>query len=125
ARKQRRPAEMQPALLGGERDWILFVECRADAVVLYPSRRQFLADTLRTPQGRAEVLRAAQQLLGRRHAAARAAEGGLRPEVRFLIHPDGVRTFHLTYPALDPLPAPKTRQDLQPEDDVDRMTAGY
>src|SRR5262249_31385063 len=125
ANRERHPQPLQPALLGGDRDWVLFVEGRPDAVVLYPSRRQFLAHPPTTPQGRADLLRAAQQLLERRQAAARAADAVFRPQVRFLVHPDGVRTFHLSYPVLDPLPTPKTRQELQPEDDIERITAGY
>ena len=114
-----------PALIGGDRDWILFVECREDAVVLYPSRRQFAPATLATPEGRAELLSSARQLMERRRAAAEAIGTAFHPQVRFLVHPEGLRTFHLTYPVLDPLPAPKTRLQMQPEDDIERITAGY
>ena len=31
----------------------------------------------------------------------------LRPVIHFLVHRDGVRAFHLAYPALDPVSAEK------------------
>jgi hypothetical protein len=48
-----------------------------------------------------------------------------RVHIRFLIHSDGERTFHLAYPALDSLPVPKTHYRLQPEDDVSRIVTEY
>ena len=40
----------------------------------------------------------------------RPGDAPYRPEVRFLVHPDAGRTYHLAYPTLDALAAPKTAQ---------------
>jgi hypothetical protein len=122
----KRPAQQnpRPVRLNGDKDWVLYVECRADGVVLHPSRRSFTASTLATAQGRADLTRAAQNLLERRqNAANQVGEKNFKAQIRFLVWPDGQRTYHAVYPALDGLPAPKTMQILNPEDDVDRMTA--
>jgi hypothetical protein len=114
----------RPVRLAGEKQWILFVECRADGVVLHPSRRSFTAANLAQPQGLADLTRAAQMLLDRRQStAAQTGETTLKVHVRFLVWPEGERLYHTVYPALDALPAPKSWQMLRPDDDVDRMTS--
>jgi hypothetical protein len=113
---------MHPVSLRGDRDWRIFVECRGDAVVLYPSRQSFpLADL-----GRADnpLARAVAQMIERRQGLLRAGEAPFRPEVHFLVRPENLRTYHLAFPALDVLPVPKVRQNLQPEDDPAVIAAG-
>jgi hypothetical protein len=122
--RERRPVALRPARVGGDREWTLFVECKADEVVLYPSRRRFPLADLAQPQGRANLLQAVQQQIERRQALITPGEPPVRPQVRFLIWPEGLRAFYQAYPALDPLPLPKTRQALDPEDDVAAIVAG-
>lgn len=113
----------RPVRLAGDRQWILYVECRADGVVLHPSLRSFSAASLAQPQGLADLTRAAQMLLDRRqNTANQLGDKAFKMQIRFLVWPDGERTFHSVYPALDGLPAPKTWQMLRPDDDVDRIT---
>ena len=63
-------------------------------------------------------------MIARRQALLRPGEPPYRPEIRFLMRPENLGTFHVAYPALDPLPVPKRRQNLDPDDDVDAITAG-
>src|SRR5581483_12116173 len=46
---RRRPIEPRPARLRGSRDWNIYIECRSDRVVLYPSRESFALAAL--PRG--------------------------------------------------------------------------
>ncbi len=113
---------MHPVSLHGDRDWRIFIECRADTVVLYPSRRSFpLTDLggLDNP-----LVRAVTEMIDRRQGLLRPGEMPFRPEVHFLVRPENLRTYHLAFPALDALPVPKVRQNLQPEDDPAAVAAG-
>ena len=120
----RRPVPLRPARVHGNRDWVLFIECQPDAVVLYPSRQRFPLESLTPGPGDNALLQAIRQAIARRQAAVRPGDAPFRPQVRFLVRPESLRTFHLAYPALDPLPVPKHRQNLEPDDDVAAITAG-
>jgi hypothetical protein len=103
----------------GNRDWILRVECLADAVVLYPSGRRFLAATLARDQGGGkELVQAVREMIARRQAGVRPGELPYRPQVRFLVRPDGLRTFFLAYPVLEAVGVPMNRQDLERGEEV-------
>jgi hypothetical protein len=103
----------------GNRDWILRVECLGDAVVLYPSSRRFLTATLAPNQdGRKELVQAVQQMIARRQATVRPGELPYRPQIRFLVRPEGVRTFFQVYPVLEVVGVPMNRQDVEQDEDV-------
>jgi hypothetical protein len=123
-RPQPRTVPLRPALLGGEREWVIFVECQRDAVILYPTRRPFSLESLSHSPAHNPLYLAVRQLLARRQALIRPGERPLQPHIRYLVHPDAVRTYHMTYPALERLSVPQTRQNLQPEDDVSAIVAG-
>lgn len=100
------------------------MECRAEEVVLYPARQEFPLRTLILGAEGNPLRKAIQTMIERRQASVRPGELPYRPQVRFLVGPDALRTFHLAYPALEGLAVPKTRQNLQPEDDVLAIVAG-
>jgi hypothetical protein len=52
-------------------------------------------------------------MITRRQATVRPGEPPYRPQVRFLIYPDGLRTYFLAFPALEPLGITMTRQDVK------------
>jgi hypothetical protein len=66
--------------------------------------------------GARTLLQAVQEIIDRKQATVRAGEPSYRPQVRFLVHPDGLRVYHLAYPALEGLNIPILRQNLAPED---------
>jgi len=114
--RPRRPAGLRAAVVNGPRNSILFVECRADAVILYPLGLRLAVADLGTSAANSPLTRAVQQHLARRQAAR---PGELdRIEVRFLVHQDALRTYHWAYPLLAGLPVAQKRQNLDPEDDV-------
>jgi hypothetical protein len=120
----RRPVPLRPARLQGDRDWVIFIECQPSAVVLYPSHRSFpLAAVARFSPSNNPLLQAVQQLIDRRQANVPSGMMAYRPQIRFLVRPDSMRTFHVAYPALEALPVPKRRQDLDAEDDVSTLMA--
>jgi hypothetical protein len=119
----RPPAPLRPARLSGDRDWIVFVECKTEGVVIYPTHLLVPVSALGRASGSNPLLQSVRQLIERKQATVRRGDAAFRPEVRFLVHPDAGRTYHLAYPMLDPLAAPKTAQTLAPEDDVATIVA--
>ncbi len=101
-----------------DRDWIIYIECREESAILYPSLTEFPLTALSGPPETNALLAAVRRMIERRQSGVRTGDVPYRPEVRFLIRPNCLRTFHATYPALDTLVVPKTRQNLAADDDV-------
>ena len=123
--KTHQTAPLRPARLSGDRDWIIYVECKPEGVVVYPTRTLVPLSALNRPAGSNPLPQTIQQLIDRKQATVRRGEMPYRPEVRFLVRPEAERTYHLAYPTLDGLAAPKTSQNLGPEDDVSAVVAGH
>jgi hypothetical protein len=95
------------------------VECTAGAVVVHPTRLRIATNGLTPPRGGDNPLvQAVQQMIARRQMSVRPGETPYRPQIRFLVRPDGLRAFHLAYPALEILQLPMTRQDLKRDEGV-------
>jgi hypothetical protein len=121
----RKPVALRPAQLTGDRDYVIYVECREDSVVLYPAQRIFpLAVLTRGGAGGNPFAQAVEQMIDRRQSAVPAGGIPYRPQVCFLVRPDSMRAYHTAYPTLDGLSVPKVRQNLQPEDDVLAIVTG-
>jgi hypothetical protein len=115
----RRRPNPRPLRLVGNRDWFVLIECTADAVVLYPSGKRFLARSVAEDTATSSALvQAVQQLIARRQAMVRPGEPPYRPQLRFLVRPDGLRTFYLAYPVLDAVGVPMTRQNIDAGEEI-------
>jgi hypothetical protein len=101
---------------------VLFLECRPDTVVLYPPGREYTQAELNSPGN--VLLATLQDMIARRQALVRPGDLPYRPHLRFLVRPESLRTFHQVYPLLGPLAIPKSRQNLQPEEDAAAIIAG-
>jgi hypothetical protein len=113
-REKPSPRPPRPMRLIGNRDWVIPVECRADGVVLrHLGQKLSLASLAGKAAGESPLLRAVKQMIDRRQAGVRPGEPPYRPQVRFLIYPDGLRTYFLAFPALEPLGIPQTRQNVE------------
>jgi anti-sigma factor ChrR (cupin superfamily) len=120
------PAERNPAKSApwpvrtvGNRDWIIEVECAANAVIVHPTRLRLSLSTVKETRGADNaLLQAVKQMIDRRQASVRPGEPPYRPQLRFLVRPDGLRTFHLAYPLLEPLRLPMRRQDIDSWEDA-------
>jgi hypothetical protein len=121
--KPRKPANLRPAWVHGGRDWTIYVECLPDSVKLYPSEKTFPLAAIREGASN-PLVTTIRQMIDRRQSGRRAGEPPYYPQVRLLVRPENVRTFLKVYPALEALPVPKTRQNLDPDDDVRDIVTG-
>jgi hypothetical protein len=120
----RRLSAPRPGWIHGGRDWTIFVECGADRLVLYPSQRTFpLAQAIRDASSN-PLVKEIQQMIDRRQSSRRPGEPPFHPQVCLLVRPEHVRTFLTVYPALEALPVPKTRRNLDADDDVISIVTG-
>jgi hypothetical protein len=85
-------------------------------VRIYPGGRRIAASDLNgTAQANNSLLQAVQSLIVRRQAMVRPGEPPYRPVIRFLVHPDGLRTYYLAYPALESLQVSMIRENVRPK----------
>jgi hypothetical protein len=49
-------------------------------------------------------------MIERRQATVRTGESPYRPQIRFMVFPDGFRAYYLAYPALETLGLTMTRE---------------
>jgi hypothetical protein len=113
-----RATPLRSGLLMSNRDWIIPIECTADALVLYPSgQRIAAAELVKTDSGNNPLLETLQRLIARRQATVRPGEPPYRPSIRFRVHPDGLRCYYLAYPVLEALHVPMTRENVDPEEE--------
>ncbi|MHB1423382.1 MAG: hypothetical protein ACYC3I_09365 [Gemmataceae bacterium] len=120
----RRPATPRPAWVHGGRDWTIYVECRGNDVLLYPSQRSFgLAESASESAGN-PLLKAIQQMIERRQSSRRPGEPPYHVQLCLLVRPEHIRTFLTVYPALEALPVPKMRRNLDADDDVIGIVTG-
>jgi hypothetical protein len=95
------------------------VECRGDALVLYPGGRRFsAAAVVAEPETARALVEAVRGMIAHRQAMVRPGDPPYRPQIRFLVRPDGLRTFYLAYPVLEPVQVPMTRQNLDAEEEI-------
>lgn len=100
----------------GNRDWTISVECKAEGVVTYPGSGRFTLETLtQAAPGNNPLFQAVQGMIARRQAMVRTGEPPYRPIIRFRVHPDGLRSYYLAYPALEALHVPMTRENVRRE----------
>jgi hypothetical protein len=105
----------KPFRLTGNRDWIIPIECTADGLAL-PNGMKITAGALATGDGGKSLTKAVQDLIARKQATVRDGEPPYRPQVRFLVHPEGLRVYHTAYPILEPVQVPILRQNVEPDD---------
>jgi hypothetical protein len=123
--KKSRPAP--PVHRFVKRDWNIFVECSADQVVIYPGESKIPTSSLGGAKGTLPLLRAIEQMIARRQAMMASAvapkdSGSL--QIRFLVRPDGLRTYFLAYPELASLHVPMTRENLDADEDLTHHLIG-
>jgi hypothetical protein len=106
----------RPFLLNRVREWVIVIDCTTDSVILSPTGLHIATDSLLSdPRAGTTLAEAVHQLVDQRQAAVRPGDPPFRPQIRFDVHPNGLRTYHLVYPALEALQLPMTRQNLEPE----------
>jgi len=117
-----RPRSLRPAIVMGDRDWVIFVECRENSIVVYPSRRELpMASLSRDPNN--PLMQLVQQMINQKQASVRPGDLPYRPHIRFLVRPEYERTYYQSFPSLDTLSAPKERHTLDSNEDVQDVVA--
>jgi len=107
---------VRPTRISSNRDWVIVVECKGAGAVLQATGQQFENAQLAAEPGRNNpLLLAVKQAIARRQAGVRPGEAEYIPQVRYLVDPDGLRAFHLAYPALEPLQLTTTRENREPK----------
>jgi hypothetical protein len=98
----------------GNLDWVISVECTADALLLSPAGMRIPTAALRTAAGAENPLAGAvRELIGRRQSSVPVGEPAYRPRIRFLVRPDGLRSYYEACAALEPLQLPMTRENVR------------
>lgn len=98
----------------GNRDWVIAVECKPDVVILQPWGYRFpVAGAGAAPGTEHPLVRTVRQLIDRRQATVRPGDPPYRPLLRFLVHPDGLRSYYFAYPLLESLRVPMSRENVE------------
>jgi hypothetical protein len=106
----------QPVRISAHRDWIIPVECTAKGARLITAGQSFTLSELQSAAADGNpLLLALRSMINRRQATVRDGETPYRPQIRFLVYPDGLRTYYLAYPALEPLGVPMMHELVEPE----------
>jgi hypothetical protein len=108
----------RPRSAYGNRDWVIGIECRGDAVVLLSTGATLPLANLYQAGSTNPLQEAVRQMIARRQASVRPGEPPYRPQIRFLVRPNGFRSYYLAYPALEGLQVPMSRQNLDADEDA-------
>jgi hypothetical protein len=98
----------------GNRDWLIYLECNAEGLVVKQGNQKFSVELLAAPtKGEHPLVQAVRQMVARRQATIREGEPPYRPQLRFQVRTDGLRTYYLAYPLLDSLRLPMSRENVE------------
>jgi hypothetical protein len=113
-----RTAPVRPGRSFRDRDWIIVIECKADSALIELNREQVATTALaRRGDGDVALAQAVRRLIDRRQALVPEGEPPYQPRIRFVVRPEGLRTYYLAYPALEALKLPMTCQNFEPEEE--------
>jgi hypothetical protein len=130
AERERKPAAAPIVHRYVRPEWNIFVECAADHVIVYPGGLRIPTNSFGAHgKGSQSLLQAIQQMIAHRQAVVASSEtssGGSTqlPQIRFLVRPNGLRTYFFAYPQLEALHLPMTRENLDAKEDAVRHMMG-
>ena len=123
-RKSSTPAPLRAARLFADRDWVIYVECKFEEILVHPNRLVIPTSLLASEEGIKRFVQEIEKMITRKQSTVRAGEPPYRPEVRFLVWPDGLKPYHLSYPALQSAGIKQKRQNLESEDSIKEIIQG-
>ena len=123
-RKSSTPAPLRAARLFADRDWIIYVECKFEEILVHPNRLVIPTSLLASEEGVKRFMQEIEKMITRKQSTVRVGEPPYRPEVRFLVWPDGLKPYHLSYPALQLAGIKQKRQNLDSEDSIKEIIQG-
>jgi hypothetical protein len=109
-----------PERYTGNRDFIIRVECNGEGIVCPAGgAHQLSLSALQRGDGTVQLQKLVREMIERRQATVRPGEVPFRVQVRFLIRPDGQRSYYLAWPALEALQVPMTCANIGRNDSVE------
>ena len=123
-RKSQSPTPLRAARLFADRDWVIYVECKFEEISVHPNRLVIPTNLLASDEGVKRFVQEIEKIIQRKQSTVRPGEPLYRPEVRFLVWPDGLRPYHLSYPALQLAGIKQKRLNLEPEDSIKEIIQG-
>ena len=123
-RKSSTPAPLRAARLFADRDWVIYVECKFEEILVHPNRLVIPTSLLASEEGVKRFVQEIEKMITRKQSTVRTGEPPYRPEVRFLVWPDGLKPYHLSYPALQLAGIKQKRQNLESEDSIKEIIQG-
>ncbi|MEY4947232.1 MAG: hypothetical protein RIR22_1933, partial [Planctomycetota bacterium] len=112
------------ARLFADRDWVIYVECKFEEILVHPNRLIIPTSLLASEEGVKRFVQEIEKIIQRKQSTVRPGEPPYRPEVRFLVWPDGLKPYHLSYPALQLAGIKQKRQNLESEDSIKEIIQG-
>ena len=123
-RKSSAPTPLRAARLFADRDWVIYVECKFEEILVHPNRLIIPTSLLASEEGVKRFVQEIEKIIQRKQSTVRSGEPPYRPEVRFLVWPDGLKPYHLSYPALQLAGIKQKRQNLESEDSINEIIQG-
>ena len=123
-RKSSAPTPLRAARLFADRDWVIYVECKFEEILVHPNRLIIPTSLLASEEGVKRFVQEIDKIIQRKQSTVRSGEPPYRPEVRFLVWPDGLKPYHLSYPALQLAGIKQKRQNLESEDSINEIIQG-
>jgi hypothetical protein len=106
------PAPSPLSKLIGNKDFIVTVNCQADAVSVTPGGLAFRWTAANIQETDQALVEAISNLIARRQASVRPGEPPYHPMIRFQVTESGLRTYYHLYPLLGQLRVPMTRENV-------------
>ncbi len=97
----------------GNKDFIITLDCYAEHVTVFPGGTQFRWKSSGDTATDTALAKHVANLIARRQASVRPDEPPYRPTIRFQVATEGVQTFLRSYPVLEPLRVPMTKENVQ------------
>jgi hypothetical protein len=97
----------------GNKEFIITIDCRNDSVTVNPSglTYRWTASNLQTTDK--ALVETVTTLIARRQASVRPGEPAYRPQIRFHVSSEGLRSYYHVYPLLEHLRVPMTRENVE------------
>jgi len=120
----REPKPLRVARLDGGRDFIIYVECVKDGLVIHPDRLRIHGQELETEEGAKKLLELLSKQVERKSRPGKPGEKPPQGQIRFLVRPDGLRWYHASFPLVEEMNIRKSRQNLDFGETIQEVMSG-
>ena len=111
---RKKPIAASPlSRLLGNKEFIITIDCRNDSVTVNPSGLTYRWTTSNLQTTDKALIDTVTTLIARRQASVRPGEPSYRPQIRFHVSSEGLRSYYHVYPLLEHLRVPMTRENVE------------